>query len=91
MVTLSPNSVFGNKGGTGKGVQAGYLGYWDASSKIAANATSKFTPFWQTPDKIYVCGTQNRTISFNNGKVGSGGMRITDTDNSTLYPDIASE
>ena len=87
-VTLSPSSVFGNKGGAGNGVQAGYLTYWDAKAKIAENATSIFTPYWLTKDGIYVNGTQTRTIRFNNGKVGSGGMRITDADVTELYPDI---
>ena len=85
-VTLSPKSVFGNKGGAGNGVQAGYLGYWDAKALIKANTTSKFTPFWFTPDSIYVCGTQTRTISFNNGKVGTGGMRVADAANATPFP-----
>ena len=87
-VTLSPKSVFGNKGGTGNGVQAGYLGYWDAKDKIAANATSKFTPFWLTPDGIYVNGDYTRTIKFNNGKVGTGGMRTADTATDSNYPTI---
>lgn len=87
-VTLSPKSVFGNKGGAGNGVQAGYLGYWDAKAKIAANATSKFTPFWITPDGIYVNGDYTRTIKFNNGKVGTGGMRTTDTETESNYPMI---
>ncbi len=73
-VKLSPTSIFGKKG-----VKAGYLTYWDAKAKIAANATSIFTPYWYTPDKVYVTGTTKRTINFNNGKVGAGGMRFTDT------------
>ena len=75
-----------SKGGTGNGVQAGYLGYWDAKALIKANTTSKFTPFWFTPDSIYVCGTKTRTISFNNGKVGTGGMRVADAANATPFP-----
>ena len=82
-VTLSPKSVFGNKGGTGKGVQTGYLTYWDASEKIKENATSIFTPYWLTKDGMHICGTMTRTINFNNGKVGSGGMRTKDAENST--------
>ena len=89
-VTLSPKSVFGNKGGTGKGVQAGYLTYWNASSLIAANTTSVFTPFWLTMDGIYVCNKTKatRTIAFNTGKVGTGGMAITDADTAdgNLFP-----
>lgn len=91
-VKLTPNSVFGNKGGLGNGVQAGYLGYWDASSLIAENAISVFSPFWQTPDKIFVCGTDTRTVKFNNAKVGSGGMRIEDAENKDYrYPEIVTE
>lgn len=87
-VVLSPNSVFGNKGGAGNGVQAGYLTYWDAKEKISAGAVSEFTPFWLTKDGFYVCGLSTRTIRFNNGKVGSGGMRISDDENKVIYPTI---
>ena len=89
-VKLSPKSVFGNKGGVGNGVQAGYLTYWDAKEAglIRENTTSVFTPFWYTLDNIYVCGTTTRTINFNNAKVGTGGMRITDKTNETPSPDI---
>lgn len=87
-VKLTPKSVFGNKGGAGQGVQAGYLTYWDASSLIKANTTSVFTPYWKTPDGIYVLGTDTRTVAFNNGKVGSGGMRITDAANSTPFAEL---
>ena len=87
-VKLSPKSVFGNKGGAGKGVQAGYLTYWDATGLIKENTKSVFTPFWYTLDNIYVCGTTTRTINFNNAKVGTGGMRITDKTNETPSPDI---
>ena len=87
-VTLSPKSVFGNKGGAGNGVQAGYLTYWDAKALIKENAVSKFTPYWLTPDGIYVCGTSTRTVTFNTAKVGSGGMRITDAANTDIYPTI---
>lgn len=89
-VKLSPKSIFGNKGGAGNGVQAGYLTYWDAKDKIKANTASIFTPFWLTKDGYYVCGTSTRTVNFNNGKVGSGGMRVTDADTATddLYPTI---
>ena len=87
-VTLSPNSVFGNKGGAGAGVQAGYITYWDAKDKIAANASSVFTPFWLTKDGIYTCGVSTRIINFNNAKVGSGGMRVADAANATIYPTI---
>lgn len=89
-VTLSPSSLFGNKGGAGMGVQAGYLSYWDAKALIKENATSVFTPFWHTPDGIYVCGTQTRTVKFNNAKVGTGGMRITDAANMTPFPALES-
>ena len=80
-VTLTPKSVFGNKGGAGNGVKAGYLTYWDASSLIKAGEVSIFTPYWKTPDEIYVCGTDTRTVTFNNGKVGTGGMRVADEAN----------
>ena len=85
-VTLSPKSVFGTK----TGVQAGYLTYWDAKDLIKADTTSVFTPFWYTPDQIYVCGTKTRTINFNKIKVGSGTdcMRITDAANATRFPEL---
>jgi len=53
--------------------------------------TSVFTPFWYTPDNIYVCGITTRTINFNKVKVGSGSdcMRITDADNATPFPNLA--
>lgn len=78
-VTLSPKSLFGNKGGAGNGVQAGYLGYWDASGMIKANESVTLIPFWTTMDGVKVSSTTSRTINFNNGKVGTGGMRLADT------------
>ena len=78
-VTLSPKSVFGNKGGTGNGVQAGYIGYWDAAAPLAAKGTVTYIPFWTTMDGVRITGTTSRDLAFNNGKVGSGGLRYTDT------------
>ena len=86
-VTLSPKSVFGKR----TDVQAGYLTYWDAKNSMREDQTSVFTPFWYTPDNIYVCGITTRTINFNKVKVGSGSdcMRITDADNATPFPNLA--
>ena len=78
-VTLTPKSVFGGNTTT-KPVQAGYLGYVDEKARIAANTTSVFTPYWKTMDGVTVRGLTTRTINFNNGKVGTGGMRITNAD-----------
>ena len=92
-VTLSPKSVFGTRTGVQgvPGVQAGYLTYLDAKSFMQEDQTSVFTPFWYTPDHIYVCGIKTRTINFNKVKVGSGNdcMRITDADNATPFPNLA--
>ena len=86
-VTLSPKSVFGTR----TGVQAGYLTYWDAKNSMREDQTSVFTPFWYTPDNIYVCGIKTRTINFNKVKVGSGSdcMVIADADNTTPFPNLA--
>jgi hypothetical protein len=85
-VTLSPKSVFGTR----TGVQAGYLTYWDAKLLMREDQTSVFTPFWYTPDHIYVCGIKTRTINFNKVKVGSGSdcMVIADANNTTPFPNL---
>ncbi|MBQ6478582.1 MAG: VWA domain-containing protein [Erysipelotrichaceae bacterium] len=90
-VVLSPRSVFGggkNEDGTYKYVRNGYLGYWDASGLIKTDTRSEFTPFWKTMDGVTVRGTKTRRISFGNGKVGTGGLRITDSANSKPLADI---
>ncbi len=71
-VTLTPSSVFRSKvaGGTD------YLSYWTASSLVKANSTVTFVPYWITIDGVEVYGHTLRRIAFNNGKIGSGGMQI---------------
>lgn len=90
-VKLTPKSVFG--GGGNKLVEAGYLGYKEFTDLIVANTSSVFTPYWKTMDGVTVRGTQTRTINFNNGKVGSGGMRITNANTKLelLLADITNE
>ncbi|MBQ6450565.1 MAG: VWA domain-containing protein [Solobacterium sp.] len=78
-VKLTPKSIFGGNATT-KPVQGGYLGYTDETSRIEANTTSVFTPYWKTMDGVTVRGLTTRTINFNNGKVGTGGMLITNAD-----------